>query len=67
MMLDRGWAKVTALALSLPSTIIAAAILASVLIKRGIVSTWVGWSIFLLMVVNTIVLLVIYAYRSKKR
>jgi hypothetical protein len=67
MMLDKGWARVTMLALSLPSTIIATAILVTELIKRDVVTSLVGWSIFVFIIVNTVILLVIYAYRSKNR
>ena len=63
---DVSWAKVLGLALSLPSTIIAAAIVFKELYERGFLPFWLAVLLFLLIVCNTLFLIVYYAYRRKK-
>ncbi len=66
-MFQKKWAQVLALALSLPSTILAMAFLSMYLVENNILSK--GWAVglFLAVVINTIVLMVIYAYKIKDR
>ena len=65
MSFDPRWAKVLGLALSLPTTILAMAWGVKELVDAGVLNwTW-GIIIFLLVVGNTIVLMVLYAYRNK--
>jgi len=66
-MFQQKWAQVLGLALSLPSTILAMAFFCRYLVENNILSK--GWAIglFLLVVTNTIVLMVIYAFKNKNK
>ncbi|EQC50048.1 hypothetical protein M899_0007 [Bacteriovorax sp. BSW11_IV] len=65
MLIQSKWAKVVALALSLPSTIFGLALVTDALIKSNVVPKTLGWLIFILIIINSIFLMVWYALRVK--
>ena len=67
MMIEKKWVKTLGLALSLPSTIFAVAIISMKLVEFGVIRKWLGVLIFLLVVGNTIFLMVWYAYKNKDK
>ena len=64
--IDPKWVKVVGLALGYPSTILACALLFMNLIEQGVLSKGLGWSLFLLIVLQSLFLIVWYAFRAKK-
>ena len=65
MKLEKKWAKVTALALSLPSTIFGAAFLCFKLYELSIISKLVAVLIFLAVIFNILFAMVVYAIKNK--
>ncbi len=59
------WIKITALAMSFPSTIFIAAYASMELTKRGHLSQLQGILLFLGIILNTLFLMVYYAYKKK--
>ena len=64
-MVEKKWAKVLGLAMALPSTIFASALFFMKLAENGIISKFVGVILFLVIVLNTLFLMVWYAYKKK--
>lgn len=60
----KSWTKPLALAISLPSTIFFTAYALKVLVEKNVLSPWVGILLFLAIVGNSLVLMVIYAYKK---
>lgn len=67
MKFDSKWIKVMALALSYPSTILFLAWGLMELVREGVLGYGLAVVIFLLVVVNTIYLLVVYAFKNKNK
>jgi uncharacterized membrane protein (UPF0136 family) len=66
-MFDQKWAKVLAFALSLPSSILGMAFFSMYLVEHNILSKGWAFGLFLAVVINTILLMVIYAYKNKDK
>lgn len=66
MKIDPKWIKVVGLALGYPSTILACAILVMSLIENGVLSKGLGWTLFLLVVCQSLGLIVWYTLKVKK-
>ena len=67
MFLDKKWAKIVALALSLPSTIFVMGLFFKMLVDGGILSKTVSVILFLLVILNTLFLIVYYAMKKRSR
>ena len=67
MILEKKWAKATALALSFPSTIFITGLFFKTMVDENILSKKIATLLFLLIVVNTLMLIVIYGYRRKRK
>lgn len=65
-MFDKKWVKPLAMALSLPSTIIFAAVFCKILVEEEVLSWTFASIIFVAIVGSTIYLMVYYAYKKKK-
>lgn len=66
-MFDKKWIQIIGMALSFPSMILIMALGTMELIKSGIVSRAVGWSIYILVIFNFIFLMVRFAFIKKKK
>jgi hypothetical protein len=62
---DKKWLKILALALSLPTTIIAAAWFFMHMVTIGVIGKTFGIILFLVVIFNTLFLMVFYAYKKK--
>lgn len=67
MKLDPKWVRVVGIAMGLPSTIFALALVVMKLIEEGIVSRGLGWGVFLLVVVQSLALMVWYALKVNQK
>jgi hypothetical protein len=67
MMIDRKLLKSLGLALSLPSTIIFMAVACKELVDSGVLSKTWGIIIFLAVILNTLFMMVYYAFRKKDK
>ena len=66
-MFDRKMMKSLALALSLPSTILFMALLSRELVNSGVLSKTWGIILFLAVILNTLFMMVYYAFRNKDK
>jgi hypothetical protein len=64
---DKKWIQIIGMALSFPSIILIMALGTMELIKSGVVSRGVGWSIYILVIFNFIFLMVRFAFIKKKK
>lgn len=67
MKIDRKWAAPLALAMALPSTIFFTAWGLMKLVEEGFISKLVAILLFLAIVTNTLVMMVVHAYKNKNR
>lgn len=67
MLIQKKWAKVVGIALSLPSSIFGMALLTEMLIKNQMVPKTIGWLLFILFIINSIIVMVWYALRVKNK
>ena len=65
MYIDKKWLKVTALALSLPSSIIVTLMAITGLIEKKIISNKVGYTIFFVIIISIIISIVRHAFYKK--
>jgi hypothetical protein len=67
MLIDRKLIKSLGLALSLPSTIIIMALVSKELVESGVLSKSWGIILFLAVILNTLFMMVYYAFRKKDK
>lgn len=67
MKIDPKWIRVVGIAMGLPSTIFALALVVMKLIEEGIVSRGLGWGVFILVVVQSLVLMVWFALKVNQK
>ena len=65
MLFDPRWTKPLGLALSLPSTIIAAAYGSMKLVQENYIPRWLGIVIFIAVVSNILFLMVYYGFKNR--
>lgn len=64
---EKKWIKVLALAMSLPTTIFACAWAIWRLVEAEYISRLVGFIILLAIVLNTLILMVVYALKNRRK
>ncbi len=67
MKIDPKWIRVVGIAMGLPSTIFALALVVMKLIEEGILSRGLGWGLFLLVVIQSLSLMVWYALKVNQK
>lgn len=66
-MFKNDWIKPLAFALALPSTIAGSVALSFTLVKKGILKESLAWPLALSVIVSTLILMVVYAFKRKNK